>query len=479
MSFKTRQIRKRPPIKPFKQIKKASGLVYGSLSKTTPKQRSYIWGAVLVVAGIFIVWKVMIGIYGFITGFNPEDALLALGSELKKDENGYTNIILLGDGGHLRDGADLVDTIMVASIDYSKNAVTLFSIPRDYYVKNVNWPGKINELYRNNKRQFETDDELYGLFKTVAGEIAGLDIQYYMRVNFNAFVEVVDSLGGVTVDVKEVIYDPYYPNETDDGYTIFEMSKGPQEMDGETALKFARSRKTTSDFDRAFRQQQVLAAVREKALSMDILSNTGKLKKIYSAISANTNTDLTIREMIALAGFAKNFDRSHLISKVIHDDPGQDGGFLYTPEKELYNGLFVLIPFGDNLDLIHKYCDLIFNRREAFWNPVRIEVLSATKESGIARNVAYQLNRFGFNVVNIDNYLDDQGEKKYLEKSVMTYYGWQEDKDGNVIAKEQPTLDALGGFIKADTMPGDPIDVRNGVGISIILGDDYKTAVLY
>jgi hypothetical protein len=101
MSFKTRQIRKRPPIKPFKQIKKASGLVYGSLSKTTPKQRSYIWGAVLVVAGIFIVWKVMIGIYGFITGFNPEDALLALGSELKKDENGYTNIILLGDGGHL------------------------------------------------------------------------------------------------------------------------------------------------------------------------------------------------------------------------------------------------------------------------------------------------------------------------------------------------------------------------------------------
>ena len=479
MSFKTRQIRKRPPLKPFKKIKKASGLAYQSLSKTTPKQRSYIWGVVLVLVGIFIVWKVMLATYGFITGFKPEDVLFALGSELKKDEHGYTNIVLLGDGGHLRDGADLVDTIMVASIDYSKNAVSLLSIPRDYYVKNVNWPGKINELYRNNKRQFKSDDELYGLFQTVTGEIADLDVQYYVRVNFNAFVEIVDSLGGITVDVKEDIYDPYYPNETDDGYTIFEVKKGIQEMDGETALKFVRSRKTTSDFDRAFRQQQVLEAVRAKALSLDLLTNTGKLKKLYSAISANMNTNMSIREIIAMAAFAKNFDRSHLISKVIHDDPGQDGGFLYTPERALYNDLFVLVPFGDNLDLIHKYCDLIFNKREAFWNPAKIDVLNGTKDSGIARNVAYQLNRFGFSIANIDNYLDPAGEKKYLDKTTIMYYEWQEDKDGNVIAAQKSTLDALSGFIKADSMPGDPLDARNGVGISIILGDDYKTSVLY
>ena len=474
MTFKTRQIRKRPPLKPFRKLKKASGLAYGYLSKTTPKQRSYVWGTVLVILGIFIVWKVMLAAYNFITGFDAKDVLFAFGSELQKDENGYTNIVLLGDGGHVRDGADLIDTIMVASIDYEKNAVTLLSSPRDYYVQNnIKWPGRINELYRNHKFQYEDEDELYGLFQTVTGEIVNLDIQYYLRVNFNAFVEIVDSIGGITVDVKETIYDPYYPNETDDGYVLFEIDKGLQEMDGETALKFVRSRKTTSDFDRAFRQQQVLEAVREKALSLDILTKPNHLKKLYEAVSTNMNTDLSIREMIALAGFAKHFDRSHLISKVIHDDPGQDGGFLYTPEREFYNGQFVLIPFGENLSLIHKYCDLIFNHRKAFWSPPEIEILNATKYSGIARNAAYQLNRFGFNITNIDNYHDEEEEKKYIDKSVIFYYDWEEDKDLNVTPLHQATLEALEGFVVAEAIPQNRNTSIPGPDISIILGEDY------
>jgi LCP family protein required for cell wall assembly len=473
MSFKTRQIRKRPPLRPFKKLKKASGLAYDHLSKTTPKQRSYIWGAVLVVLGIFIVVKVMVAAYNFITGFDMKDVLFSFGSELQKDENGYTNIVLLGDGGHVRDGADLIDTIMVASIDYEKNAVTLLSIPRDYYIKNVDWPGRINELYRNHKLQYENEDELYGLFQDVVGEIADLDVQYFLRVNFNAFVEIVDSIGGVTVDVKETIYDPYYPNETDDGYTLFEIKKGLQEIDGETALKFTRSRKTTSDFDRAFRQQQVLEAIREKALSLDILTKPSRLKDLYEVVQNNMNTNLSLREMIALAGFAKHFDHSHLISKVIHDDPGQDGGFLYTPEREFYDGQFVLVPFGDNLSLIHKYAHLIFDQREAFWNPPKIEVLSALKTPGVARNTAYQLNRFGFNIVNIDNYQDENGDKKYLDKSVIFYYDWEEDKDHNVTPLYQATLNALEDFVVAEAIPENRETFAPEADISIVLGADY------
>jgi len=472
MSFKTRKIRKRPPVKPFKKLKKASGLAYDYLSKTTPKQRSYIWGAILVILAFFIVSKVMIVTYNFIIGFDPKDILFALGSELEKDENDYTNIILLGDGGHVRDGADLIDTIMVASIDYRKNAVTLFSIPRDYYVKNVNWPGKINELYRNHKWQYEDENDLYELFQTVTGDITGLDIQYYVRINFNAFVEVVDSIGGITIDIQESLYDPYYPNETDNGYIVFEVEKGLQEMDGETALKFVRSRKTTSDFDRAFRQQQVLEALREKAFSLNILTNPKQLKKLYDAIKANMNTNMSIREMIALAGFTNHFDRSHLISKVIHDDPGQDGGFLYTPDRELYNGLFILVPFGNNLSLIHKYADLIFNKREALWNPPKIEILNATRYSGIARNAAYQLNRFGFNIVNIDNYYDEEGKKKYIDKSVIFYYNWEEDKNFNVTPLYQATLNALEDFVVAEAIPGDKESAPEA-DLSIVLGEDY------
>ncbi|MBU0727996.1 LCP family protein [Patescibacteria group bacterium] len=475
MAFKTRQIRKRPPIKPFKILKNICSGIWRLLSRTTPKQRSYIWGAILVIIGIFVVSKVMLAAYHFVTGFDPKNLLYTIGSDLEKDENGYTNVLLLGDGGHVRDGADLIDTIMVASIDYEKNAVSLLSIPRDYYVdsESVIWKSKINEIYRNHKNQMD-EEARYELFKTVAGEIANLDIQYYARVNFNAFVEVVDSLDGITVDVKDSIYDPYYPNETDDGYTLFEVEKGVQEMDGETALKFVRSRKTTSDFDRAARQQQVLEAIREKALSKDILTSPSKLKNIYSAVSKNMNTDLSLGELIALAGFGQQFDRSHLVTKVMHDDPGQDGGFLYTPEQELYDGLFVLIPFGDSLELIHKYADLIFNKREALWGELsRIEILNATKYSGIARNAAYQLNRFGFNIVGVDNYYDKDGEKKYIDKSVIFYYEWEEDKNSVITAKYQSTLDVLNGFMKAESLPGDSLDAGYNANLTIILGEDY------
>ncbi|MBU0577544.1 LCP family protein [Patescibacteria group bacterium] len=473
MAFKTRRIRKRPPVKPFKKLKWASTKTYSALKKTNKKQRSYVFGAILVLLGVFVVGKVMFAAYNFVTNFDPKSLIFAVGSELQKDENGYTNIVLLGDGGHVRDGADLIDTIMVASIDYEKNAVTLLSIPRDYYVKDVNWPGKINELYRNHKRQYDTEDELFGLFKTVVGDITNLDIHYYIRVNFNAFVEVVDGLGGITVDVQDDLYDPYYPNETDNGYIIFEMEKGLQEMDGETALKFVRSRKTTSDFDRAARQQLVLQALREKALEENILTKTSTLKKMYDAVSANMNTDMSLREMIALAAFGKSFDRNHLVTKVIHDDPGQDGGFLYTPEREYYNGQFVLIPFGDDLELIHKYCDLIFNYREAFWDPPQIEVLNATKASGIARNTAYQLNRFGFNILSIDNYEDSEGEREYLEESAVLYYSWEKTEDNVITSVHQGTIDALKYFVNTVAMPADKQPFTPDVGISIILGDDY------
>jgi len=457
----------------------------------TKRQRSYVLGAILITVGVFVVGKVTLGAYRFISGFDPKDLIFSVGEDLKKDANGYTNIVLLGDGGHVRDGADLVDTIMVASIDYSKNAVSILSIPRDYYVNSnlVTWKGKINELYRNHKYVIQDENERYELFGKIAGEVVNLDIQYYMRVDFNGFVEVIDSLGGIDVDVKDSIYDPYYPNETDNGYTVFQMDKGLQTMDGETALKFVRSRKTTSDFDRAARQQLTLSAIREKALSTKTLTSASKLKDIYDAIFDNMNTDMTMRELIALGKFGVHFDRSHLVTKVIHDDPGQDGGFLYTPERALYNDLFVLVPFGDNLNLIHKYADLIFNHREMLWNPVKIEILNATHDSGIARNAAYQLNRYGFNITNIDNYVGDDGQKKFMDKTTLFYYDWEEDKEGVIHPTEQATIDALQKFVSAEALPDEEAmffknrakdDPENSapptfpVGITIVLGDDYQ-----
>ncbi|MBN2306710.1 LCP family protein [Candidatus Peregrinibacteria bacterium] len=489
MTFKTRKIRKRPPLKPFRTARHYSVGLFGYLKNLPPKTKNYFAAGILMIFGIFIVLKVTSAAYSFVSNLNPKSLIFALGSDLAKDEHGYTNILLLGDGGHERDGADLIDTIMVASIDYDKDAVSLFSIPRDFYVNRnetmgVVYGGKINELYRNHKFIIEEENDRYQLFKRVAGEIAGLEIQYYVRLDFNAFVEIVDSLDGITVDVQETIYDPYYPNETDDGWTLFTIEKGLQEMDGETALKFVRSRKTTSDFDRAGRQQLVLEAVQQKALSKDVLTSPGKLKDLYYAVQENVNTDMSLREMISMAGVAKHMDRSRLVRKVIHDDPGQEGGFLYTPERESYNGQFVLIPFGGDLELIHKYTDLVFHQREVFYHPAKIEILNATTVPGIARNAAYQLIRFGFDIQEINNYYNENDEKVFLEESLVEYYDYTEEKSGLVEPVYEATLVALDGFVRADERASLKAHLKTEEGgkkiyegsrsnISIILGNDY------
>lgn len=477
-SFRTRKIRQKPPRKPLKKIKE--GVVKGvrMITGISKRQRSYVLGGVLVFMASLIVYNVTMGIFKAIRNFNPKEAIFSMGTDLKKDEYGYTNLVLLGDGGHVRDGADLVDTIMVASIDFEGGSVSLMSFPRDYYLRYIDHKEyslrKINELYRDFKNDFDPEEEAYEVFQDVLGDLTNLEIHYFARVDFSAFVEVVDGLGGITVDVKNAISDPYYPNETDNGYTLFEVEKGLQEMDGETALKFARSRKTTSDFDRAARQQQVLMAIREKALSSEVLTSPSTIKKLYESISSNLNTNLSLREMIAMGSFAKDFDRSHMVMKVVHDNPSQDGGFLYTPERQYYNGQFVLVPDGNNLDYIHRYADLIFHYRDVLANPLNIEVLNATRQPGIASNAASILNRFGINVVNIDNLFDKEGERKYIEKSFIQYNHWEVDPEGIVIARDQSTLDALEMFVKGQPIPSEDPITDNGVDISIVMGADYE-----
>jgi len=470
-AFQTRKIRRKPPLQVIKKVKGGLTRILSRFQKVGRPKVSYLIGFILVLLGVAVVFKVTFGLYAWIRDFDVTKIATVVGSDLEQDKNGYINLVLLGDGGHVRDGADLVDTIMVVSIDPINSTASLLSIPRDYYIKgNGIRAGKINELYRSYKR--EMGEEAFSMFAKAAGELTDLAIPYYARVDFNGFVEVVDGLGGITVDVKEDLYDPYYPNETDDGYTVFEVKAGMQEMNGEIALKYARSRKTTSDFDRAHRQQLVLNAIREKVMSSEVLTNPKTIKKLYKAVQNNLNTNLTLRQIISLASWAKNFDRNKILMKVLHDDPSREGGFLYTPERQYYNNQFVLIPIGDNFNQIHQYSNLVFHYRDFFLNPAKIEVLNATKLAGVARLKAEVLKRFGFQVVSTENWVDKQGQRKTIEKSFIRYNQWKADKDGNVIPQFKSTLGALSGFALGEALPSDELTPNDKVDISVIVGED-------
>ncbi len=495
MSFKTRTIgfasaSQKKQHQPSKKFKSFAKIMNRGAGKLHSKVLSLFVVGTLLVFGIAIVFKVTLAAYHFISELTPLSILEVVGKDLKKDEHNYTNILLLGDGGYVREGGGLIDTIMVASIDYEKNAVSLLSVPRDFYVgKNINLGldkyGKINQIYNNYKDLDE--EERFEKFKGAVGELFDLEIQYYMRIDFKGFIEIVDSLGGITIDAPEAIYDPDYPNDSDTGTFVFKLEAGLQEMDGKTALKYARSRHGTSDYDRAARQQLILEALRQKALSAGVLTDFDTLSNVYKAINDNFNSDLTLREMASLGEFAQKLDRSHLVSKQLKESPLDDGGLLYVPDRASCGGSWCLTPLENNLDLIHQYADLIFNHREIYYEPAKIEVLNATKTPGIAGEVASQLKRLGFDVEDVGNYEDEAGEKKFLAESLVEYSDWSEGADGRIIPKYQATLTALEGLITAKEIASDQsqlipapegdqnapkVYVGGGINLRIILGQD-------
>lgn len=498
MSFKTRQIRKKPPL----PLRSGMGSQFLFKIKNTFKQlfsanqtgqRSTlrkVWILLVLILASWLVIRLSLFAYGLIT--DPKKTLeeAAVGvaetfsTELKTDDNGYTNIVLLGDGGYRREGAGLVDVIQVASIDHEKNAVTLLSIPRDYYYLDTQYAkqnptgfgiGKINEVFlAYTDRDFS--EEGYGAYQGVVGDIANLDIHYFVRVDFNAFVEIVDSMGGITVDVPYDIYDYTYPNATDTGFDPFIIESGAQQIDGETALKYVRSRHTTSDFERSARQQQVLGALQEKALSAAVLTRPNTLKDLYDSVQSNMNTNMSWQELLSLATFAAEFDRSNLVMKGLNNDwlfgGGTEGGFLGDGDQDVYGGA-VLVPYTGDLDRIHQYADLIFNHREVYFDVPKVQILNATKTTGLAGDARYELNHFGFNVVDIGNYLGPDGQKQYVEETMLIYYSWAEDGE-EVIPTYGPYIDVLNEFLPFTALPGDIRTLEEDIDLTLVLGEDYE-----
>jgi LCP family protein required for cell wall assembly len=351
----------------------------------------------------------------------------------------------------------------------------MISIPRDLYVKIV--PGyyeRINVTYDYFNRKMGKEAAVKGT-EDMIKQITGLDMQYYAKVNFNGFREVVDILGGIDVQVPETLIDPEYPVEDANGTFLrnerFEVQKGLQHMDGETALRYARSRHSTSDFDRALRQQLVIAAIREKALKENYLSNPTALKRLFYAVSANLETDININEMIRGAMLAKDLPKDRMISVGLNDDNTKAGGFLYTPDRALTGGASVLLPDGasmNNFDYytdIRRFVDIAVNNQEIFFQKAKIRILNGTKVSGLGKTLQDKLSRYGFNVAEVAN------PKNKVQVTKTAIYVLQPDR-----FKE--TVDALQTFILGDVIPQQLFEQDTAIqetvpDIEIVIGQDY------
>jgi LCP family protein required for cell wall assembly len=234
------------------------------------------------------------------------------------------NILLLGSDSDAKfsNGQYLAQTDIVVTIDPASRKVGMLSIPRDFW---INVPGSgMHKL-----------DEAYGLGGVALSRLTifqdfGIPINYYAWVGLDGFIKVIDTVGGIDVDVLHPITDDNYPddvgNKTGDifAYKRLYIPPGPQHLSGPAALEYVRSRHAdlVGDFGRSARQQQVLGALKTKLNNPDII---GKLPNIAHDLDGYVRTDMQLTDVLKLVNFARSLDPNS-IQRVILGPPYSSSG---------------------------------------------------------------------------------------------------------------------------------------------------------
>ena len=374
-------------------------------------------------------------------------------TELKGEKEGRVNILFLGIGVEGQSGAELTDTIILASFDLKNNNVSLVSIPRDLYVKipEVGYD-KINATYSYGSK-ISYNGGGGALVRDTVSNISGVPIHYYVVMDFDGFKEIVDALGGIDIKVEKDIYDYEYPSKNERGYSPFILEKGDYHMDGELALKYVRSRKSTSDFDRARRQQQVILAIRDKAFEKKIITNPKRIYELYNALEKHVKTDFQLSEIARVVELAQKFKLENINTTVLDDS--QDG-YLYADN---INGMYALRPRNNDFSAIQEFIHyFIFEEPLIKKENAKVEILNGAGRENLAKAVSEKLRNYGLNIVETGSadrydysrsiiYDQSEGTKSHTVSFLANYFSAQ-------VIKQKKSKD-------------------NEMDITVIIGQDY------
>lgn len=413
-------------------------------------------------------------IFGALRQLVSSDEKVLLG---EKDDR--VNVLLLGIGGEGHEGPQLSDTILFASVKPSQGQVGMLSVPRDLTVPipSQGWR-KVNAA---NAYGEAAEPGLGGsLSAQVVGDALGQEIPYWVRVDFGGFANLVDELGGIDVEVERAFVDAEYPvlgkEEADCGgaarppadsaqpsadsdtdsqlptadsppdyscrFEALSFSKGWTRMDGDTALKYVRSRHGTngesSDFARSRRQQKVILAVREKLVSASTLLNPGRIGNLMELLRTHLATNMELWEVVRLAGLLKDVDPSTVITRVLDASPD---GPLYATSL---NGAYVLLPKNDDwapvralaAGIVDPSADAGSGSPAYAQSPARIELQNGTAINGLGFRTSQLLQSRGFMVSRVGN----AAERGYAQTLVYDL------TDG----KKPAQLKALRAFLEAE-----------------------------
>jgi len=352
----------------------------------------------------------------------------------------YVNILLLGSDKRPTSGAWRTDSMIIVSVDTQANVVRLLSIPRDLwvYIPNHGY-NRINtaDLWGELDKKGTGPERV----KQTIHYNLGIPIHYYVRVDFQGFMKIIDTVGGIDVDVDCALPD-------------INLSAGLHHMDGRDALRYARSRKSTNDFDRGRRQRKVLLALWDQSLNLGIIP---KLPELWRAMSSSFETDMTLDQVINLAYIGVRHKPQRILSRAI--GPRQVQSWV-TPE-----GAAVLLPREDRIRaLLENYYAPVDTEALDAKDKVQVQVLNGGGRREAEELAAAALRWEGFKVVSTG--LADNQDQTLT--SILVYTG--------NLAAGRAVAEALGVPASSvqDMTGTQQLDPARPVDVLVILGRNYN-----
>lgn len=361
-----------------------------------------IWSvvAVLVLAVGWLGWKFGYNLHKL---FGGDPFSIFTTTKLRGEDVGRVNILLAGnsadDPGH--QGGNLTDSIMIISIDTRDNTAFMLSVPRDLY---VNIPGngyeKINAAYPDgNADHFSASGYPsggMGQLEEIVSQDFGIPIDYYALVNYEALKEMVNEVGGITININSSdprgIYDPDIDYAT--GQPLARYSNGPHTLNGEQALDLARARGdaygsygfAASDFMRTANQRAMLLSLKGKVDRAGFLANPVKLGELFDTIGRNVKTDFKAGEVHRLYDLTKQINSNNIASVGLNNVDGQNLLTNYTAP----DGESALVPAAgiNNYSAIQNYMRRLTSNNPIVKEDAKIIVLNGTTISGLAATQA-------------------------------------------------------------------------------------------
>ncbi len=384
------------------------------------------------------------------------------------------NILLMGvDQRPSERGPSRTDTLIVLTVNPASGRVGMLSIPRDLWVRIPGYEifGKINTAYVVGEQHGYPGGGA-ALAKQTVSELIGYPVHYYVKVNFDGFRRLIDLIGGIDIYVPRDINDPTFPDDNY-GYDPLFIPAGQHHMNGDLALKYARTRHVDDDYGRARRQQQVLLATKEQIMRADMLpSLILRLPQLMQAFADSVETDIPVDRIVTLANLARHLDLNNIQQLVIDRTLGEerndpDIGYVLIPNRDAIRPLMDEM-FGDLPLAEASYPPVRLAEASTAPSPgelaveqARIAVLDGGDEPEAAQRVADWLSSQGFQIVEVG-----KAERSIYPRALVRVFV----RKPHTLAQ----LQALLGQVEVQDMSG--TIAAPSRDIELVIGKDFSLA---